>query len=137
MSALQLGLTTPRAALWFEPCSTWHPLFVTALREHYTGSRGAPPGKKLAWVVFESDTAIGVIGLGEPAYKLAPRRRLGLADARPLPATVCNFIFRRWGGEARGSDVLKAWHPVAEAAWEERYGAPHALGVASPPIGCS
>jgi hypothetical protein len=29
--------------------STWHPSFVAAIRAHYTGSGGAPPGKKLAW----------------------------------------------------------------------------------------
>lgn len=35
----------------FELVSTWLPEFVAALREHYTKSRGAPPGKKLAWRV--------------------------------------------------------------------------------------
>lgn len=96
---MQLRMFAPTAgALSFHACSTWDEGFVQALREHYTGSLGAPPGRKLAWFVVESDAVVGVLGLGEPPYKLAPRRRLGIADARPLPGTVCNFIFRRWGG---------------------------------------
>ena len=99
--------------------STWDPALVAAIRRHYTGSRGAPPGKKMAWRVGDA-----FIGLGEPSYKLAPRRRLGLADARPLPHTVCQFIFRREEprGPWRGSDLLKAWHEVCSADWAERYG---------------
>ncbi len=37
----------------FWPCSTWDPDFVACLREHYTRSRGAPPGKKRAWRVID------------------------------------------------------------------------------------
>jgi len=107
----------------FELCSTWAPDFVAAIRRHYTKSRGAPPGKKLAWRIWESGDLRGYIGLGEPAFKLAPRRRLGLADARPLPGTVCCFIFRlERPGLALASSILRAWHPVAERAWMERYG---------------
>jgi hypothetical protein len=102
--------------------STWHPDFVAAIRAHYTGSRGAPPGKKQAWEIIEDHQSVGWIGLGEPSFKLAPRRRLGLEDARPLPHTVSCFIFRRTGGTSRGSDILRAWHPVAAADWHERYG---------------
>jgi hypothetical protein len=106
----------------FSLVSTWAPGFHSAILRHYTESRGAPPGKKLAWEVFEDSKLIGWLGLGEPAYKLAARRRLGIADARPLPGTVCNFIFRRESGSVRGSDILRAWHPVAELDWLQRYG---------------
>lgn len=106
----------------FEPCSTWAPDFVEAIRRHYTGSRGAPPGKKLAWRIYEGELLRGYIGLGEPAYKLAPRRRLGLEDARPLPGTVSNFIFRLEApGAVRASSILEAWHGVALAAWLSRW----------------
>lgn len=114
----------------FAPCSTWAPDFVEALRRHYTGSRGAPPGKKLAWRILEKVAdgpepwvVVGWLGLGEPSYKLAPRRRLGLADARPLPHTVSNFIFRLEGPRATpASQILRRWVPVAADAWEARYG---------------
>lgn len=119
----QLSLFAPKAAgLSFHACSTWDPHFVQAIRAHYTGSRGAPPGRKLAWVVVEDGEAIGVLGLGEPPYKLAARRRLGIQDARPLPGTACNFIFRRWGGVSPGSAILRAWHPVAGLLWQAEYG---------------
>lgn len=99
--------------------STWDPDLVAAIRRHYTGSQGAPYGKKMAWRVGDA-----YIGLGEPAYKLAPRRRLGLADGRPLPKTVSQFIFRREPpyGPWRGSDLLKAWHEVVDTDWSDRYG---------------
>jgi len=103
--------------------STWDPVFVAAIRRHYTGSRGAPPGKKLAWTIREDGVVRGFIGLGEPAYKLAPRRRLALADARPLPRTVCCFIFRLESeGATKASSILRAWHSVAAQDWESRYG---------------
>lgn len=102
--------------------STWEPTFVEQIRAHYTKSRGAPPGKKLAWRVEEDGEAIAWIGLGEPCYKLAPRRRLGIEDARPLPHTVCNFIFRRIGGVATGGEILRAWHEIAGQDWCNRYG---------------
>lgn len=96
------------------------------------GPRGAPPGKKLAWRIWEGRALRGYIGLGEPAFKLAPRRRLEgrdeierstLAMARPLPGTVGNFVFRLEArGELRASDILKAWHAEAELAWLARYG---------------
>lgn len=108
---------------FFELGSTWDPSFLATIREHYTGSAGPPPGKKHAWRVIDGGRHRGYIGIGEPAYKLAPRRRLGLADARPLDRTVCCFIFRlEREGDARGSDILRAWHPVAASAWENRYG---------------
>lgn len=99
--------------------STWDPGMIAAIRAHYSGSSGPPPGKKLAWRVGDS-----WIGLGEPAFKLAPRRALGLEDARPLPSTVSCFIFRREEprGPWRGSDLLKAWHDVAGKDWADRYG---------------
>jgi hypothetical protein len=99
--------------------STHEPSFLAALRRHYTRSAGPPPGRKLAWRVGDA-----WIGLGEPAYKLAPRRRLGLLDARPAPRTVCQFLFRREEprGPWRGSDLLRAWHAVASEHWETRYG---------------
>lgn len=109
----------------FELCSTWAPDFVEAIHRHYTASRGAPPGKKLAWRIFEGEVLRGYIGLGEPAYKLAPRRRLGLADARPLPGTVCNFIFRlEQPGKVLASEILRLWHPIAERDWTIRYDQP-------------
>jgi len=107
----------------FELVSTWDPGFVAAIRAHYTRSRGAPPGKKLAWRVFVDSAHFGWIGAGEPAFKLAPRRRLGLADARPAERTVSNFIFRvDGGGGARSSEVLRAWLVELGRAWELRYG---------------
>jgi hypothetical protein len=110
----------------FEPISCGARDFVAAIRAHYTGSAGAPPGKKQAWRVWIDEHIIGHIGVGEPSYKLAPRRRLGLEDARPLPRTVCCFIFRRVDpispGRPHGSSILKLWHHQAEADWEARYG---------------
>lgn len=97
--------------------STWDPEFIAALRRHYSNSLGPPVGKKMVWRVGD-----GWIGLGEPAFKLAPRRALGLLDARPLQRTVCCFVFRREPpyGPERGSD--KSWHPVASRDWADRYG---------------
>lgn len=107
----------------FQPIKTGATDFVAAIRRHYTGSRGAPPGKKLAWRILEDSSVVGWIGLGEPAFKLAPRRRLGLADARPLRHTVCCFVFRLEGSRSMSaSAILKAWHPVAAVAWRDRYG---------------
>ena len=108
-------------SLAFIQVSTWDPLFLAAIRAHYSGSAGPPPGKKLAWRVFSDGQHLGWIGLGEPAFKLAPRRRLGIADARPLPRTVCCFIYRR-DGRTDSSAVLKAWLDVAAREWAARYG---------------
>lgn len=109
--------------LRFEEISTWAPDFVAAIRRHYPGSRGAPYGKKIAWRIYEDGIMRGWIGIGEPSFKLAPRRRLGIEDARPLPHTVNNFIFRLEApGNSRASDVLKEWHQVAAEAWLRRYG---------------
>ena len=86
-----------------EAISTWAPDFVASIRRHYTGSRGASPGKKMAWRIKEGERVVGFIGLGELSYKLAPRRALQgrteeeeeiLAGARPLLHTVGLFIFR-------------------------------------------
>ena len=117
----------PRTWLTFEECSTWDDDFRGAILRHYTGSKGAPVGKKQGWRIFEhgarSTTLIGWIGLGEPSYKLAPRRRLGLDDARPLPLTVSNFIFRLEGPrEAKASEILRQWMPIAADTWLRRYG---------------
>lgn len=109
------------AEIRFTPISTWAPDFVAAIRRHYTGSRGAPPGKKMAWRIEHGLATLGWIGLGEPAFKLAPRRRLNLEDARPLPGTVCCFIYRIEQPGISAGEVLKLWHPVAAAAWLERY----------------
>jgi hypothetical protein len=104
--------------------STWDPLFVAAIRRHYTQSRGAPPGKKLALCVLHDEEPVGWRGLGEPAYKLAPRRRLGIDDARPLPHTVGNFIFRleREVRDYCASDVIRECMRISLSAWELRYG---------------
>jgi hypothetical protein len=109
--------------LSFELISTWAPDLVAALCRHYTRSSGAPPGKKLAWRIYCDREPIGWIGLGEPAFKLAPRRRLGIADARPRPHTVCDFIFRleAFTGISAG-DILRAWLAVAASDWAARYG---------------
>jgi len=105
------------------PCSTWDPWFVAVLREHYTESGGAPPGRKLGWFIFDHGVRRGIIGLGEPPYKLAARRRLGLEDARPLPGTVCCFIYRlELGGATPASVILKQWHDLAAEQWKRRYG---------------
>ena len=107
----------------FRLVSTWDKDFVAAIRAHYTKSRGAPYGKKLAWEILESTRHRGWLGLGEPSFKLAARRRLGLEDARPLPATVCNFIYRLDApGKVLASKILKLWHPIAANDWLKRYG---------------
>lgn len=103
--------------------STWHPLMVEQIRLHYTGSNGAPPGKKLAWIAEFNAEPFAVLGLGEPAFKLAPRRRLGLVDARPLPFTVSNFIYRKFSDvPVRGEELLNLWHATAAADWLNQYG---------------
>lgn len=102
----------------FRLVSTWNPRFLAAIHAHYTRSAGPPPGKKLAWEIREEGEHRGWIGLGEPSFKLAARRRLGLADARPLPLTVCNFIYRLdEKGPTRASAILKAWHGPASIDW--------------------
>jgi len=110
-------------SLAFVPVSTWDPAFVSEIRAHYPGSRGAPPGKKQAWRVEWGGEPIAWIGLGEPAFKLAARRALGISDARPLASTVCCFIYRRVRPEGpTGRDLLRAWHARAASDWSQRYG---------------
>jgi hypothetical protein len=110
--------------LRFDLISTWAPDFLAAIRRHYPGSRGAPPGKKLAWRILEDGRYVGWIGLGEPAFKLAARRRLGLTDARPLDGTVCCFIYRLEGARlAAASTILRAWLEQAARDWAYYYGA--------------
>lgn len=106
----------------FEPVSSWDPYVVDEIRAHYTGSRGAPPGKKMVWLIREDGREVGIVGIGEPAFKLSPRRRLGIQDARPLDGTVSCFIFRIAGAAAKSSSVLKLWHVEASDAWRRRYG---------------
>ena len=111
----------------FDECSTWASDFRGAVLRHYTGSKGAPVGKKQGWRIYEHvgriTNLIGWIGLGEPSYKLAPRRRLGLQDARPLDHTVNNFIYRLEGARLTSArEILRQWMPVASACWERRYG---------------
>jgi|LakMenEpi03Aug12_release.lakeMendotaPanAssembly.Ray.scaffolds.fasta_scaffold02365_8 hypothetical protein len=109
----------------FLPVSTWDAGLVQAYADHYTGSRGAPPGKKLAWRIFTAGRARGWIVLGEPSFKLAARRSLGLMDARPLASTVCCALYRvdaRLPGEPSAGDILRTWHGVAAAEWAARYG---------------
>lgn len=122
--------TNEQPRLTFLPISTWDKDFVAAVKRHYTGSAGAPPGKKIAYAIYEqkgegpgAGHVVGWIGLGEPPFKLAPRRALGIADARPLPQTVCCFIYRLEGArDISASDILDAWHPVAARDWKDRYG---------------
>lgn len=109
--------------LSFAPISTWEPGFLAAIRRHYTGSRGAPPGRKLAWEIWEDGALRGWLGVGEPAYKASPRRCLGLDDARPLPGTVADFIYRlEEDGWWHASEILRAAEPVVAAGWLARYG---------------
>lgn len=106
----------------FLSVSTWSREFMLSLHEHYSRSAGAPPGKKRVWRIVEDGRHRGWIGLSEPAFKLAPRRRLGLLDARPLPRTVCCFVYRlEQPGRARASEILRAWHDVAAEEWFARY----------------
>lgn len=103
--------------------STWDDGFRRSLKQHYTGSAGAPPGKKLVWAIYDGDDVRGYIGIGEPAYKAAPRRRLGLEDARPLEFTVCCFVYRlERDGPTKASVLLRDWHMVASHDWGMRYG---------------
>lgn len=92
------------------------------LSRHYTDSKGAPYGRKLAWRILEDGRTVGWIGLGEPSYKLAPRRALGLVDARPLPGTVSCFLYRLEGPRVTpASRILRLWEPVAREAWGREY----------------
>ena len=105
--------------------STWDDGVRDAYAQHYTGSRAAPPGRKLAWQVWTRGRLRGHIVLGEPPYKLAPRRLLGLSDARPLSGTVCCALYRvepRLADEPSAGDILRAWHAVASEDWAMRYG---------------
>lgn len=107
----------------FLPVSTWDREFRASLREHYSESAGAPPGKKIAWRIMVDGKHLGWIGLGEPSFALAARRRLGIPVHPPQPLTVSCFIFRVETEDlARGSAVLKAWHVVASREWNTRYG---------------
>lgn len=107
----------------FLQISTWAPDFVAAIKRHYTGSSGAPYGKKLAWRIHEAGRIVGWIGIGEPMFKLAPRRRLALEDARPLEHTVCCFIYRLEGPRiTSASAILEEWHDLAGTEWNRRYG---------------
>ena len=92
--------------------------FIAAIKAHYNGSSGPPYGKKLSLEILENDKHRGWIGLGEPSFKLAPRRRLGLYDARPLAQTVSCFIYRLdSSGNVPASTILKTWHETAEFWW--------------------
>lgn len=109
----------------FLPVSTWDPGLISAFGDHYTGSAGPPPGKKLAWRIFTGGRPRGWIVLGEPSFKLAPRRRIGLVDARPLPFTVSCAMYRvetPADDEPSAGDILREWHAVAAAEWLARYG---------------
>lgn len=111
----------------FLQVSTRAPDFVAAIHAHYSGSRGAPPGQKLAWRIVEDGRTIGWIGLGEAPYKLSPLRRLGIADARPPRTAACCFIYRLEDRAVRhtsASAILRAWHPIARQEWERRKGHP-------------
>lgn len=68
----------------FLPVSTWDREFRASLLEHYSRSRGAPPGKKIAWRIMIDGRHYGWIGLGEPTFALAARRRLGIPAHPPL-----------------------------------------------------
>jgi hypothetical protein len=119
---IQLSLPLVRG-LAFVEISTWDPEFVQQVRNHYTGSRGPPPGRKIAWRIEDTGIPVGWIGLGEPTFKLAARRRLGLEDARPAVGTASCFIYRLLPERSLvASQILKRWHPVAQSAWESRYG---------------
>ena len=105
------------------------PEFLRWLRRHYTGSRGAPPGKKICVRIEEDGRLVGFFGLAEPSYKLAPRRRLvgrtpveqaQLDAARPLPHTVTNFVFRLEGHHAKASSLLVVAERFALDAWASR-----------------
>lgn len=112
-------------AVAFLPVSTWDEGLRAAYADHYTESRGAPPGKKLAWRIFTCGRPRGWIVLGEPSFKLSPRRALGLVDARPLGMTVSCALYRvepPLSGEAQASEILDAWHDVAAVEWAARYG---------------
>lgn len=114
------------AKLHFTPMSSQDPAFLAALRRHYTGSARAPYGRKQVWEIHEELLGqldlVGYIGLGEPIFKLAVRRRLGL-DPSFKSNTANNFIYRLEGPRySLASDILRAWIPVAQADWKTRYG---------------
>lgn len=108
---------------FFEVASSWEPDVLAAIRAHYTASAGPPPGKKAMWRILDHGRHRGFIGLGEPAYKLAPRRRLGLEDGRPLDKTISIFIYRLdQPGPSLASAILRAFHEPASDTWAQRYG---------------
>lgn len=97
--------------------------FVAAIKAHYSGSSGAPYGKKICVEVREDGAHRGWLGLGEPTYKLSPRRALGLSDARPLPQTVSCFIYRLDSpGQTPASKILREWHHTVSRWWFITYG---------------
>lgn len=120
----QAGLfAVPPDELDFVRVPTTAGRFHAAILRHYTKSEGAPPGKKIGWEITEGGRTVGYVGLGEPAFKLAPRRRLGLVNARPLEGTVSNFIYRLEGPRlAKASTILRAWHVIATRDWLAEYG---------------
>jgi exodeoxyribonuclease VII small subunit len=104
-----------------KPDGTTEP-FDVAIKAHYSGSRGTPYGKKVCAEIFEDNIHRGWIGFGEPTYKLSPRRRLGLEDARPLQFTVNCFIYRLDAdGVVPASKILREWHYVGTRWWEIAY----------------
>ena len=120
---MTIPLFAPRDGLYFEPVSTWDHRIRRYIEAHYTNSGGAPPGKKQAWLVWEDSLAVGCVGLGEPSFRLAARRRLaGNAASDILPHTVNCWIFRVESHTGRASEILRAWLPVAEEQWAKRYG---------------
>ncbi len=124
MATYQLDRVPGAPLLRIEPlASVGNPEFVAALRRHYTESRGAPAGKKLAWGLWEGDTLRGYLGLAEPSFRLAARRALGIEDiSKPLPGTYSNFFYRLEApGAWRASEILLAWHTQMPDDWMARY----------------
>lgn len=111
----------------FLPVSTWDREFRASLREHYSASEGAPPGKKIAWRILIGGHHYGWIGLGEPTFALAARRAIGLPTHPPQPLTVGCFIYRVEADKetregVKSSAVLRDWHVTAGREWNTRYG---------------
>ena len=98
----------------FLPISTWARETLDEIHAHYPKSRGAPPGKKLAWRIYEEGRFRGLIAIGEAPFALSARKALGIPIHPPQPGTVACFIYRVQPGDASASSILRLWHPLAE-----------------------
>ncbi len=108
--------------LSIERVSTWLPEKVAALKRHYTGSAGPPPGKKIGYRIVEGDQVRGYAGYGEPSFKLGARRMVG-RDPADRSGTVNNYMFRLENdGTHKASEILRELEARVAHDWRAQYG---------------